>query len=121
MIIGTHIIVDMYNINNTIFEKVSKKNYNLFNDIIEDIIKNNDATLLSKNVHHFNDNGAFTALYLLAESHLSIHTWPENNFIAIDIFTCGKANTHNISNQLKNFFEPQYVDEKISIRGNKFT
>jgi S-adenosylmethionine/arginine decarboxylase-like enzyme len=68
MIIGTHIIVDMYNINNTIFEKISKKNYNLFNDIIEDIIQNNDATLLSKNVHHFNDNGAFTALYLLAES-----------------------------------------------------
>ena len=57
MIIGTHIIVDMYNINNTIFEKVSKKNYNLFNDLIEEIIKKNGATLLNKNVHHFNDNG----------------------------------------------------------------
>ena len=119
MIIGTHIIVDMYNINNSIFEKVSKKNYDLFDIFLEKIIINNGATLLNKTIHHFNDNGAFTALYLLAESHLSIHTWPENNFIAIDIFTCGKANTNNISNELKIFFEAQYVDEKISIRGNK--
>jgi len=119
MIIGTHIILDMYNIKSSIFEKVSKQNYNLFNNFIEHIIKDNGATLLNKNIHHFNDNGAFTALYLLSESHLSIHTWPENNFIAIDIFTCGIANTQNISNELKNFFKPEYSDEKISIRGNK--
>ena len=101
------------------FEKVEYQYPDLFDIFLEKIIINNGATLLNKTIHHFNDNGAFTALYLLAESHLSIHTWPENNFIAIDIFTCGKANTHNISNELKIFFEPQYVDEKISIRGNK--
>jgi S-adenosylmethionine decarboxylase len=104
MIIGTHIIIDMYNIDNKIFEKISKKNFDLFDIFIENIIKKNGATMLSKTVNHFNDNGAFTSLYLLAESHLSIHTWPKNNFIAIDVFTCDNANTHNIINELKDFF-----------------
>jgi len=117
---GTHIILDMYNINNHIFDKVSKKNYNLFDNFIEIIIQNNGATLLSKTIHHFDNNGAFTSLYLLAESHLSIHTWPENNFIAVDVFTCGFANTHNIIKELKKFFEPEYTDEIINSRGNKF-
>ena len=116
-IIGTHIIVDMHNIDKSVFEKVSKKNYDLFNIFIEIIIKNNGATLLSKTIHHFDENGAFTSLYLLAESHLSIHTWPENSFIAIDVFTCGDSNTQNIVDELKNYFTPKYYNEYVKLRG----
>jgi len=121
MTIGTHIIIDMYNLNSSVFDKISKKNFEIFNNFIKEILKNNNATLISQNVHHFDDNGALTVLYLLAESHLSIHTWPENNFISMDIFTCGKTNTQNIVDELKKYFEPQYVDEKVNIRGNKFS
>lgn len=39
--------------------------------------------------HKFSPCG-LTAVLLLAESHISIHTWPEKNYLAIDIFTCGK-------------------------------
>jgi S-adenosylmethionine decarboxylase len=35
-------------------------------------------------------NGAITLVLILAESHLSIHTWPEENLVAIDLFSCGK-------------------------------
>src|SRR6266699_2991855 len=35
-------------------------------------------------------NGAITLVLILAESHLSIHTWPEENMVAIDLFSCGK-------------------------------
>ena len=117
MIIGTHIIVDMYDLDKNIFEVISKKNYDLFDIFIENIIKNNNATLLSKTINHFDENGAFTSLYLLAESHLSIHTWPENSFIAIDVFTCGKSNTQNIVDELKNFLKPKYCNEYLKIRG----
>ena len=120
MIIGTHLIVDMYNIDKNTFIKLSKENYDIFDNFIQEIIKNNDASLLNKTVHHFDDNGAFTSLYLLAESHLSIHTWPENNFIAIDVFTCGKTNTQNIANELKKYLEPGYCNEYVKIRGNQF-
>ncbi len=46
------------------------------------------STLLSMTSHCFDPQGV-TALGLLAESHISIHTWPENGYAAADVFTCG--------------------------------
>ena len=46
------------------------------------------ATLLHLITHHFEPQGV-TGLALLAESHLSIHTWPESGYAAVDVFTCG--------------------------------
>ena len=48
------------------------------------------VTLLHLHIHLFEPRGA-TAIALLAESHLAIHTWPEGDYLAIDIFTCGTA------------------------------
>lgn len=48
------------------------------------------CTLVGLQSHSFNPQGV-TALALLAESHLSIHTWPERGFAAVDMFTCGPA------------------------------
>lgn len=47
------------------------------------------ATLLAGASHQFSPQGV-TALALLAESHISIHTWPELGYAAVDIFTCGR-------------------------------
>ena len=44
--------------------------------------------LIDKKIHQFTPRG-LTGIYLLAESHLSFHTWPEKNFISIDLYTCG--------------------------------
>ncbi len=49
-----------------------------------------ESTLLGEVIHHFHPQGV-TALALLEESHISIHTWPELRYAAIDIFTCGAA------------------------------
>jgi S-adenosylmethionine decarboxylase len=46
------------------------------------------ATLLQLISHRFDPQGV-TGLALLAESHLSIHTWPESGYAAVDVFTCG--------------------------------
>ena len=46
------------------------------------------ATLLQLITHQFEPQG-ITGLALLAESHLSIHTWPESGYAAVDVFTCG--------------------------------
>ena len=48
------------------------------------------ATVLSIHGHKFYPQGA-TAIVLLAESHLSIHTWPEYGYAAVDVYTCGPA------------------------------
>jgi S-adenosylmethionine decarboxylase len=47
------------------------------------------ATILSSYFHHFGANLGVTGVVLLAESHISIHTWPECGFAAVDIFMCG--------------------------------
>lgn len=47
------------------------------------------ASLINIDCHKFHPQG-LTAVAVLAESHVSIHTWPETNFAAIDFFTCGK-------------------------------
>lgn len=50
------------------------------------------ATLLKLESHRFEPQGV-TVVALVAESHLSIHTWPENNYAGVDIFTCGQDMT----------------------------
>lgn len=49
------------------------------------------ATVVFAHFHAFGDGGGITGVVLLAESHISIHTWPEHGFAAIDIFMCGAA------------------------------
>ena len=49
------------------------------------------VTLLDVRLHHFGEGHGVTGVALLAESHISIHTWPEANLAAVDIFTCGEA------------------------------
>jgi S-adenosylmethionine decarboxylase len=50
------------------------------------------ATLLETRLHHFGPGMGVTGVALLAESHISIHSWPEHHYAAVDIFMCGTAN-----------------------------
>ena len=47
------------------------------------------VTLLELRLHHFGGGNGVTGVALLAESHISIHTWPEDDLAAVDIFVCG--------------------------------
>ena len=49
------------------------------------------VTLLKLQLHHFGPGDGVTGVALLAESHISIHTWPERDYAAVDIFMCGKT------------------------------
>jgi S-adenosylmethionine decarboxylase proenzyme len=46
------------------------------------------AVVLGESFHHFSPQGV-SGVVIIAESHLSIHTWPEHGYAAVDIFTCG--------------------------------
>ena len=45
-------------------------------------------------------NGAVTLVLILAESHLAIHTWPEENLIAVDLFSCGAIAAERVASEL---------------------
>lgn len=121
MKIGTHIIVEIYDIPEYVFNNlVSKENFFIFDNNIQEILIKNKMNVLQKNIHHFdndNYNGAFTCIYLLSESHLSFHSWPEHSYIAMDIFTCGKCETQKIVDEILPFFETKHFNIKILERG----
>ncbi|MCU7853748.1 MAG: adenosylmethionine decarboxylase [Candidatus Thiodiazotropha sp. (ex Monitilora ramsayi)] len=66
------------------------------------------ATILEVNTHQFNPSGV-TGVAILAESHISIHTWPEHGFAAIDVFMCGNCDPYAAIESLKQDFLPDRV------------
>ncbi len=67
------------------------------------------ATILHSHFHHFTPNGGVSGVVVLAESHISIHTWPERDFAAIDIFMCGACDPHRAIPVLQAAFHPERV------------
>ncbi len=67
------------------------------------------ATLLRLDLHSFPPTGGITGVAILAESHISIHTWPERSYAAIDLFMCGDARPHRALDVIRQAFCPQTV------------
>ena len=64
------------------------------------------ATLLNIDLHCFTPSGGITGVAVLAESHISIHTWPECAYAAVDVFMCGGAEPHKTIEVLRHTFQP---------------
>lgn len=80
---GKHMICDIKNIKNQ--ELISTPTQ--ITDLLDYICQTYKYTVLQKSSHEFEPQG-FTSIYLLSESHISIHTFPEKNYASIDIYTC---------------------------------
>ena len=106
MQVGNHLIVDMI-VDPSVFTRILQKRFfSHFDEIIQESLVENNMHIVNKMIHFFDGpDGAFTSLYLLSESHLSLHSWPEYNYIAVDIFTCGNCNTENIIKDIANYLE----------------
>jgi len=67
--------------------------------------------------HHQFEPIGYTAAALLAESHITLHTWPEFNSVQIDIFTCGSHEKARLAYEtLKRIFAPEKIAEQILFR-----
>lgn len=82
---GTHILLDLSNV-----DEYTLNSFDILDPILTKAIELSGAHLLKKTWHKFEPCG-LTALYLLSESHLSIHTYCDELYCAIDIFTCGSS------------------------------
>jgi len=75
------------------------------------------ATILHSHFHHFTPNGGVSGVVVLAESHISIHTWPERDFAAIDLFMCGACDPNLSIPVLQAAFNPTRIDLSEQRRG----
>jgi S-adenosylmethionine decarboxylase len=74
------------------------------------------ATLLHMHLHHFQPSGV-SGVAVLAESHISIHTWPEIGYAALDVFMCGSADPDKCIPVLREAFSAKRVGVNELLRG----
>ncbi len=106
---GAHLIVDLRNakrLDDVVF----------IEETLIEAAKAAGATLLHTHCHHFSGGGV-SGVAVLAESHISIHTWPEHGFAALDVFMCGCCNPKDTIPVLQRAFEPEQIDVQEILRG----
>jgi S-adenosylmethionine decarboxylase len=67
------------------------------------------ATLLHVHLHRFASSGGVSGVAVLAESHISVHTWPERDYAAFDVFMCGDTAPERSIEVLRAAFRPSRV------------
>ena len=107
---GTHILVDLWgakSLNDTL----------LIEKALREAIKVCGASLLHIHLHEFGEGLGISGVAVLAESHISVHTWPERQFAAFDIFMCGECIPELALPVFKKFFKPEKLRTNIQMRG----
>ncbi len=107
---GAHLIIDLYDC-----EKLADLDH--IEAALRRCVEASGATLLHIHLHHFEPNGGVSGVAVLAESHISIHSWPENGYAALDVFMCGNADPDACVPVLREAFKPQRVDVNVILRG----
>jgi len=106
---GKHMICDLKDINNT--ELLN--NAELLNKMLKDICRKYNFEILNEIEHSFHPIGC-SILFLLSESHISIHTFPEKNYISLDIYTCRQYNDNLVYNDIYAFIINKLNASQIS-------
>lgn len=101
--LGRHFVLEFWGCNDAL------NSPDVFNAAIPEAVDAIGATLLNLHVHTFSPHGV-TGLAVLAESHLSLHSWPEHRYLAADVFTCGdRVDPLAAQPVLERYFQPESV------------
>ena len=107
---GTHLLLDLHGASHL-------DNIKHIEQAMRDIVTNCGATLLHIHLHHFSPSGGVSGVAVLAESHISVHTWPDSYYAALDVFMCGDAQQDNAVPVLKRAFYPRRIEVCEELRG----
>jgi S-adenosylmethionine decarboxylase len=108
---GTHLLIDLFGAQRLDDLKHIK-------ETLKRCVEVAGATLLHIHLHHFTPNGGVSGVAVLAESHISIHSWPEVGYAALDVFMCGHAKPHMAVDVLNAAFKPERTVVKEHLRAN---
>ncbi len=107
---GAHLIIDLYDAQNL-------DDLALMDATLRQCVKVADATLLHIHLHHFQPNGGISGVAVLAESHISVHSWPEVGYAAFDIFMCGDSRPELAVDVLRKAFSAKRIGVSEHLRG----
>ena len=96
---GSHLIIDLW-------EAEGLSDRDRIETALIDEVKAAGATLLHIHLHTFSEGGGISGVAVLAESHISVHTWPEKGYAAFDVFMCGEAEPRKALGVFKAAFNP---------------
>jgi S-adenosylmethionine decarboxylase len=108
---GVHLIIDLYGA-----ERLDDPDH--VEAALRRCVDASGATLLHIHLHHFSPDGV-SGVAVLAESHISVHTWPENGYGAFDVFMCGDARPEACVAVLGEAFSAQRVEVRELLRGTE--
>jgi S-adenosylmethionine decarboxylase len=106
---GTHLIIDLFGARRL-------DDLRHISDTLKRCVEVAGATLLHIHLHHSAPNGGVSGVAVLAESHISIHSWPEAGYAALDVFMCGEAKPQLTVDVLKAAFEAEHAVVKTHLR-----
>jgi S-adenosylmethionine decarboxylase proenzyme len=110
---GKHMICDFKGIQNLDL----LNNLDELKNVLREVCKNNDFNILNESEHKFYPIG-LSILFLLSESHLSVHTFPEKNHMSFDIYTCRQYSDNAVYMEIFNFLSNKLqasLDSKYKI------
>lgn len=96
---GSHLIIDLW-------EAEGLDDRDRIEQALIDAVNAAGATLLHIHLHTFEEGGGISGVAVLAESHISVHTWPEKGYAAFDVFMCGDAEPRKALSVFKAAFNP---------------
>lgn len=106
---GVHLLIDFWGARNLNSVSFCKKALTL-------AVKASGARLLNINLHKFSPQGV-SGVAVISESHISIHTWPEYKYAALDVFVCGGKDPYSALESLKKSFCPKKIEVSEAKRG----
>lgn len=109
---GAHLIIDLYG--GTRLDDIDHMERTLV-----ECVDAAGATLLHVHLHPFEPNGGISGVAVLAESHISVHSWPERDYAAFDVFMCGKAQPERCIDVLRMAFDAQRLAVREILRGRE--
>jgi len=109
---GTHLIVDLFGARR--LDDIAH-----IRRTLKRCVEVAGATLLHIHLHHFTPNGGVSGVAVLSESHISIHSWPEADYAALDVFMCGHAQPQKCIDILREAFSARDVVVKTHHRGSE--
>jgi len=112
---GYHLMLELFGCDQ---EKINSRKF--LHNLVKAAVKETGLTNLGSRFHQFQPYGV-TGFTLLAQSHISFHTWPEFGYLVLDIFTCGDQNqAERLADHFLEELQPDRISRQVVRKGYKF-